>query len=242
MIVAPGLLPDERRRLEWWQYAAGSRAAVRAAGGPEPGQPGFLRLRRRGLVQRPAAHRPAAHRRALCRCARHRSLPVDLHRAGRGGRHVPRRVGADVPVSRFERSCCGVAGVKARGGVEVTIINYAWPGGDVELRARTQRRSGVATIDSGRLDRPGRPARRALAVAVVDPRRDLRVRIALLSGRQRQPARRSIHGQCGVQRLPTTADLRGDLVEASDQRIENPAFVGGPSVIITRMVEENDYR
>lgn len=120
MIVAPGLLPNERRRLEWWQYAPGREQPSALQVDLNPDSLGFYdydaaewfsvprRSGRRHIVG-PYVDAHGTDRYLLTFTA-----PVEVDGTFLGV------IGADVPVSRFERRLLGTWGESA---VEVTIIN-----------------------------------------------------------------------------------------------------------------------
>jgi hypothetical protein len=120
MIVAPGLLPHERRRLEWWQYAPGREQPSALQVDLNPDSLGFYdydaaewfsvprRTGRRHIVG-PYVDAHGTDRYLLTFTA-----PVLVDGTFLGV------VGADVPVSRFERRLLGAWGGR---GTELTIIN-----------------------------------------------------------------------------------------------------------------------
>lgn len=121
MIVAPGLLPHERRRLEWWQYPPGRQDPAQLQVDLNPDSLGYYdydtaewfdvpRHTGRRHIVGPYVDALGTDRYLLTFTA-----PVVVDRTFLGV------VGADVPVSRFERHLLGAWGIPA--GAEVVIIN-----------------------------------------------------------------------------------------------------------------------
>jgi len=120
LIVTPGLLPDEQRRLEWWQYVPGHREPAALRVDLNPDSMGFYEY-------------DSADWFAVPRSSGHRHIVgpyVDAHGTDRylltftmpvlAGSEFLGVVGADLPVSRFETRLLRAWGPLDR---DVLIVN-----------------------------------------------------------------------------------------------------------------------
>jgi len=159
LIVTPGLLPDEQRRLEWWQYVPGHREPAALRVDLNPDSMGFYEY-------------DSADWFAVPRSSGQRHIVgpyVDAHGTDRylltftmpvlTGSEFLGVVGADVPVSRFETRLLRAWG---RLDSEVLIVNS-----DrrvvVSNSARVLAGDLLSGADSGTLDIPGLPWRLRVA-------------------------------------------------------------------------------
>ena len=159
LIVTPGLLPDEQRRLEWWQYVPGHREPAALRVDLNPDSMGFYEY-------------DSADWFAVPRSSGQRHIVgpyVDAHGTDRylltftmpvlDGSEFLGVVGADVPVSRFETRL-----LRAWGPLdsEVLIVNS-----DrrvvVSNSARVLAGDLLSGADSGTVDIPGLPWRLRVA-------------------------------------------------------------------------------
>ena len=120
LIVTPGLLPDEQRRLEWWQYVPGHREPAALRVDLNPDSMGFYEYESADWFAIPRSSG-----------RRHIVGPyVDAHGTDRylltftmpvlAGSEFLGVVGADVPVSRFETRLLRAWG---RQDCDVVIVN-----------------------------------------------------------------------------------------------------------------------
>ena len=159
LIVTPGLLPDEQRRLEWWQYVPGHREPAALRVDLNPDSMGFYEY-------------DSADWFAVPRSSGQRHIVgpyVDAHGTDRylltftmpvlDGSEFLGVVGADVPVSRFETRLLRAWG---RLDSEVLIVNS-----DrrvvVSNSARVLAGDLLSGVDSGTVDIPGLPWRLRVA-------------------------------------------------------------------------------
>ena len=159
LIVTPGLLPDEQRRLEWWQYVPGHREPAALRVDLNPDSMGFYEY-------------DSADWFAVPRSSGQRHIVgpyVDAHGTDRylltftmpvlTGSEFLGVVGADVPVSRFETRLLRAWG---RLDSEVLIVNS-----DrrvvVSNSARVLAGDLLSGVDSGTVDIPGLPWRLRVA-------------------------------------------------------------------------------
>ncbi len=167
MIVTPGLLPDEQRRLEWWQFVPGHREPAALRVDLNPDSMGFYEY---DLADWFSVPRSSGHRHIV-------GPYVDAHGTDRylltftvpvlAGSEFLGVVGADVPVARFETSLlrawgpqnCDVLIVNSEGrvvvsnsarelagdllsAVDASPVMVALPGLPWQLRVTPRRRTG----------------------------------------------------------------------------------------------------